>query len=107
MKRVAVLLLGIIALVSFSGCCMWPWYGCGYGGSGYGSSGYSGGSPGCWGGACGMSPQPGAVVPQGSSYMTYDTYQASYPPAAPVMAMPAPMYPTVSMGPVEPLPTYR
>jgi hypothetical protein len=103
MRQCTFLLIGLFVLASLSGCCCGPQYG-GCGTGGYGS--YAAPSGGCWGGACGVSPQPG-VVPQGSSYMTYDTYQAGVPVGTPVTAAPMTGYPTVALGPTEALPTYR
>ena len=97
MKRLTTLLLTAALLSSLPGCCcLAPWFGNG-GGCNTGCN--TGCAPGFGGG------QP-VMVPQGTTYQSYDS----------VTGLPLPMttayqpvvgVPVVSLGPLEALPTYR
>ncbi len=98
MKRFAVVMLAVVSLSVFSGCCK-PWYG-GYGG-------------GCPGGACGYGPgayaPPGGYAPQGAYYGSYNSISAGIPTSGQVLATQPtyPAYPTATAAvPLQTFPTY-
>ncbi len=94
MKRLTTMLALAAMMSSLTGCCCWPWTGCGTG------------SP--WG-STGCAPGYGtpAYVPQGTmNYQTYDSV-TGLPLSITTAYQPVVVAPVVSLGPLEALPTYR
>lgn len=90
MKRLSTLVAMTVVLSSLTGCCCWsPWAGggaCGNGGCNY--------------------PSYGQPVPQGTTLQSYDAV-TGLPVHTTTAYQPVVAAPTVALGPMEALPTYR
>lgn len=94
MKRLTTLLASVALLSSLTGCCcLWPWYGAGYGG-------------GCNTGCQPSFGAPPAYVPPQGSYQSYDAV-TGLPVTTATAYQPVIAAPAVTLGPMEALPTYR
>lgn len=92
MKRLATMLVLASMMSSLTGCCCWwPWYG-------YGNS--------CGPTGCPPYGAPSYAPQSTTSYQTYDAV-TGLPISTTTAYQPAIVAPTVSLGPLEALPTYR
>ena len=98
MKRISTLLMATALLSSLSGCCcLAPLFG------GCGTGCNTGCNTGC---APGFGGQQQMMVPQGTTYQSYDAV-TGLPIPMTTAYQPSVGTPVVSLGPLEALPTYR